>query len=74
MNVIFLKPAREDMSNAYDWYEAREVGLGKKFVREVTDCVEKLKNGIIEFRKYCFDFQYIRLRRFPFSIFFLQRQ
>ncbi|MEQ1677731.1 MAG: hypothetical protein ABL876_13565 [Chitinophagaceae bacterium] len=72
MKIVFLESARKDVRNAYDWYEAKQGGLGNKFVQEVIEYSQKLKQMNIEYRKYIADTQYIRLQRFPFSIFFLK--
>lgn len=72
MEVIFLNSARKDIRDAFDWYEVRQIGLGSKFIKEVIDYSKKLKNENIEYRKYVDDIQYVRLKKFPFSLYFLK--
>jgi plasmid stabilization system protein ParE len=36
--VIYTPEAGQDVADAYSWYEAREPGLGEKFLRCVEAC------------------------------------
>ncbi len=73
MEVIFLEPARKDVRDAYEWYEARQKGLGNKFVKEVVAFSKKLERKNIEYRKYVANTQYIKLQNFPFQYSFLKK-
>jgi plasmid stabilization system protein ParE len=72
MEVIIQPLARKDINHGYDWYEKRQPGLGNKFLKEVIAHLQKIKRENIEYRKYTGDIQYIKLERFPFSIFFIK--
>ena len=37
--VIYTPEAEQDVADAYNWYEAREPGLGEDFLRCVEACV-----------------------------------
>jgi hypothetical protein len=37
--AVFTPEADQDVAEAYNWYEAREPGLGEDFLRCVEACV-----------------------------------
>jgi hypothetical protein len=37
--VIYTTEAAQDITDAYDWYECREPGLGEDFLRCIEACV-----------------------------------
>ncbi|MEP7120084.1 MAG: type II toxin-antitoxin system RelE/ParE family toxin [Byssovorax sp.] len=73
MKARYHRDAREELSAAADWYEARRPGLGLDFVAEVTRAVASIREnpetwprweGVlmrVPVRKFV-------LRQFPFSI------
>jgi toxin ParE1/3/4 len=58
--------------DAYQWYEARQYGLGNRFLNEVITCSEKIGKDNIEYREYIRGIRYGQLIRFPFFIFFFK--
>ena len=42
MNLRFLDPAEEEMTEAARMYEDQAVGLGERFLDEVEGCVDLL--------------------------------
>jgi len=61
MEVIFSTKARKDVKDAYDWYETKQHGLGKKFVAEVIENSKKLGRDIIEYRIYISVYQTFKI-------------
>ena len=67
MNLRFLDPAEEEMTEAARIYEDQAVGLGERFLDEVEGCVELLLDRpyigrqVGEFRRFPF-------RKFPFTL------
>lgn len=41
MNLVLLRAAEADIEEAFQWYEARRVGLGHEFVAEVDSAFER---------------------------------
>ena len=44
MNLHFLDPAEEEMTEAARMYEDQAVGLGERFLDEVEGCVDLLRD------------------------------
>ncbi|MDJ1183862.1 hypothetical protein [Roseofilum casamattae] len=40
--LVFRLEVRDDLSDAYDWYESQQSGLGDEFI----DCVDDLLNPL----------------------------
>lgn len=67
MNLRFLDPAEEEMTEAARMYEDQAVGLGERFLDEVEGCVDLLLDRpyigrrVEQFRRF-------PLRKFPFAL------
>lgn len=65
-----LPAAEQDMTEAYDWYEGREFGLGSEFLRCVDACFNSIQRnpGLyqIEYETY----RRAVVRRFPYVVFY----
>ena len=35
MNIRFLEPARNELDDAFNWYEMEQSGLGRRFLAEI---------------------------------------
>ena len=44
-NLIFLRRAQQEISDAIEWYEMRQVGLGKKFLTEIEDELQRISDN-----------------------------
>jgi hypothetical protein len=42
MQIIILPSAQTDIQSAYDWYEKRQPGLGKRFTHQVIKAIDIL--------------------------------
>jgi len=70
MQVIFTPPARAELLDAQDWYEARQPGLGMRFREEVEATVLRLQENPHQFPIVFRDVHRARLRKFPYGLFF----
>ena len=70
MQVIFTPPARAELLDAQDWYEARQPGLGMRFREEVEATVLRLQENPHQFPTVFRDVHRARLRKFPYGLFF----
>lgn len=68
--VEFTPEADDDISEAYDWYEQREPGLGEEFLRSVEACLAILRRHPLLFPVAVDEFRRALVRRFPFEIFY----
>lgn len=66
---VTLRPAAEaDLNEAYQWYEQREVGLGRECIRCVDSCVQLIRRHP---EIYPMVHKHVRqgvVRRFPYSV------
>jgi plasmid stabilization system protein ParE len=69
-SVIFSLAARAEVREAHDWYEARAVGLGGRFVAELDAIVAQIVANPMLFPVVFEDLRRARLRRFPYGLFF----
>ncbi len=68
MNLRILPPAREEIREAYDYYEGRKQGLGHEFSVEVANAVEKLKAHPSRYPKIDAATRKCRTNRFPYAV------
>jgi len=69
--VSFRRIARRELNDAIAWYEERRVGLGQELLAEVDRVVSRVTRDPSRYPKAVQDVRVARLRRFPYSIFFL---
>ena len=68
----FVRPeAQNDIREAAQWYEEREVGLGVRFVREVRASLERIADERLTFQIIEQDVRRALLHKFPYSIYFV---
>lgn len=58
-----------DMTEAFDWYEGRQDGLGKKFMDEIEIFIDSILRNPMSFAPRG-DQRIAFLKRFPFKIIF----
>ncbi len=68
---VFVRPeAERDLLAARDWYDRRRAGLGDEFLDEVTLALLELERNPELPRLYFRKFRRVRLRRFPYELFY----
>ena len=71
MGALFLRPeAKDELRQAFDWYEARRVGLGFEFLRTVRVVLAAIERGPEHFPLALDDIRKAPLRRFPYVVYF----
>lgn len=68
--IIFTPEADMDVSQAYEWYESREPGLGEEFLRSVESTLLTIQRHPKIFPIAVDEFRHTPIRRFPFQIFY----
>lgn len=68
--VVFRLAAQREFDQAIEWYEARWPGLGHDFLAEITHAVELIAESPARYPIVHRDLRCIRVRRFPYSVFF----
>lgn len=70
--VVFRRPAMREYEAAVLWYEARRSGLGREFAAEATAAIEAASERPGRFPRLYKEVRCVRVRRFPYSVLFLQ--
>src|SRR5262245_55191682 len=68
--VVFRRAAQRELEDATLWYEERRAGLGAEFAAEVDGAIESIAQNPSRFPIMHRDLRCIRVRRFPYSVFF----
>jgi plasmid stabilization system protein ParE len=73
LRPFFRKPARLEYDEATVWYESQRTGLGGEFVSEIDRAVLRVCEAPEQFPIVLRDIRCVRVRRFPYSLFFRVR-
>jgi plasmid stabilization system protein ParE len=68
--VVFRRAAQRELGDAAVRYEERRAGLGAEFRAEVEGAIESVAQSPSRFPLMHRDIRCIRVRRFPYSVFF----
>lgn len=70
LTVVFRRAARREFDEAALWYEERRFGLGAEFTSEINRAVTMAASNPQRFPIMYRDTRCLRVRRFPYSVFF----
>jgi hypothetical protein len=62
--------AVQDIAAARDWFNAREAGLGGKFVERVNETIARIEANPFQYREVIRDARRANLRQFKYSVWF----
>ncbi len=62
------------MSEAYDWYESQQSGLGRDFLDEVSACLHGIETVPELYSKIHGEIRRALVQRFPFGVFYIANQ
>jgi toxin ParE1/3/4 len=71
VRIELKRRAAQDLRDAKDWYEARSVGLGGRFVAEFNDVLGDVSASPGAFQVVEGTVRRALLRRFPFSVYYI---
>jgi plasmid stabilization system protein ParE len=66
----FLPAARQDIAEAFAWYERQSLGLGLEFVRSVEATVVSIQRHPEMYPVALADYRRALVRRFPYVVFY----
>ncbi len=66
--TIFSSKAQKEIAESWNWYEDRQLGLGDRFLKEITDCVHKIEETPIRFPIRFKSYRETPVPVFPFLI------
>lgn len=67
-HLIVKEEAKEEISDAYKWYEDKQIGLGERLLDELDDCFSSIKKNPKQFIKTHKEMRQAILKIFPFVI------
>ncbi len=70
--IVLREEAEADLQAAWSWYEARRAGLGDEMLLEVRAKLDAVAETPGLFAKIRGDVRRALVRRFPYSIFFVE--
>ena len=66
--VHLESPAQRDLRSAFEWYEAKQTGLGAELLRSVAALTELLSRDPERFPRALDTYRSAKLRRFPYAL------
>lgn len=70
--TLYLRPeARDELREAFGYYEERRAGLGFEFLRAVRLSLAAIERGPEHFPIAVDDIRMVPLRRFPYVVYFV---
>ena len=73
LRVVFRRAAKDEFEGAATWYEDRRRGLGEEFLNELGEAIERAASHPERHPLVFGDVRRTVLRRFPYAIYFRQR-
>jgi plasmid stabilization system protein ParE len=70
--LVFLPEARQDIADAYSWYEGQSDGLGMEFIRCLELAILSIERHPRMYPIVHENYRRALIRRFPYAIFFEQ--
>jgi plasmid stabilization system protein ParE len=68
--LVFLPEARQDIADAYSWYEEQSLGLGSEFIRCLDAAILSVERHPMIYPIVHEDYRRALVRRFPYAIFY----
>ena len=68
--LIIRPEARAEVAEAAEWYDAREKGLGRDFLRAFRAGTDVLRRNPFLYQVVFEDMRRVLLRRFPYGVFY----
>ena len=71
LNIVVRSSAEKDIAEAIEWYEKQLPGLGARFLNDIDQTINSIKDNPEIYRKVYKDFRRALLNKFPFGIYYL---
>lgn len=69
-NLIILSQAEQDVTEAYDWSQERELGIGEEFLRCIDASIQLIERNPEIYLFVHEQYRIALVRRFPYAIFY----
>ncbi|MEH1979211.1 type II toxin-antitoxin system RelE/ParE family toxin [Nostoc sp.] len=68
--VVFRPEVREELNDAYSWYESQKPGLGDEFLDSVDETVNRISQMPESYLIVYGDIRRAVVRRFPYAVYY----
>lgn len=68
--LVFRPEVREELGEAYNWYESQELGLGDDFLEQVDEALDRICQMPESYAAVYRDVRRAVIRRFPYVIYY----
>jgi ParE toxin of type II toxin-antitoxin system, parDE len=72
VRLIVRPEAEADIAEGYAWYESQQIGLGERFLSEISLRFSEIEREPLRFQRVRDEARRVLLRRFPYAVFFIQ--
>jgi len=69
--LLVRDAARDDLREAFSWYEARQAGLGSEFLSAVSYTLQAVESNPQQYPFAVEDIRKAPLRRFPYVVYYV---
>jgi len=68
--LVFRPEVREELNEAYSWYESQKLGLGDEFLDSVDETVNRISQMPESYVIVYGDIRRAVVRRFPYAVYY----
>jgi plasmid stabilization system protein ParE len=68
--LVFRPEVREELDEAYNWYQSQQTGLGDEFLDGVDEMLNRIWKMPESYAVVYFDVRRAVVRRFPYAIYY----
>jgi plasmid stabilization system protein ParE len=67
-STVFLKKAKKELLDAWNWYEDKQIGLSDKFIKNAFQHISRIEKNPMSFPSFYKPYRQIPLSIFPYLI------
>lgn len=68
--LVFRPEVRNELDEAYSWYESQELGLGDDFLEQVDEALDRICQMPESYPAVYRDVRRAAIRRFPYTVYY----
>ena len=72
MRLIVRPEAEADIGEGYAWYGSQQIGLGGRFLAEMSRYISDIEREPLRFQRVQDEARRVLLRRIPYAVYFIQ--
>lgn len=70
LSLVFQAGVREEIDDAYSWYEQQRPGLGEEFLTEVQTVLIRIERDPELYATVYRNIRHARVKRFPYAVYY----